>query len=210
MPEETRGEGRKPSRGEARHEAILAAAAEVFLEHGFEGATLDEIVRRAGGSRATLYQRFGGKEGLFAAIIAQQCALIVEPLASVGETSGPPQDVLVDIGIRFMETLMSPRGLGLYRTVSAEAVRFPELGVKVFESGPKPAADILAVYLRAQTSAGVLALSDPHASARHFLEMVKGDLHTRALFNVPPLPTPKEIEKSVRGAVATFLKGALA
>ncbi len=197
----------KLSRGEIRRAAIVAAATDVFLEHGFGAATLDDVVRRAGGSRATLYEHFGGKKGLFAAIIAHQCELIVAPLA-LSEDEGAPEKVLADVGRRFMDILMSPRGLGLYRMVSAEAARFPALGAQVFASGPKAAADRLAVYLRAQVKAGVLLLPDVDLAARHFLEMVKGELHTRALFNVAPMPTPAEIDACVKGAVATFLTGA--
>lgn len=198
----------KPSRGEMRRAAIVAAATDVFLEHGFGAATLDDVVRRAGGSRATLYENFGSKEGLFAAIIARQCDLIVAPLKALSEDDGAPEDVLAAVGRRFMDILMSPRGLGLYRMVSAEAARFPALGAQVFACGPKAAADRLAVYLRAQVEAGTLSVPDADLAARHFLEMVKGDLHTRALFNVAPAPKSAEIDACVKSAVAIFLTGA--
>lgn len=201
---------RKPSRGESRRAAIVAAATDVFLEHGFGAATLDEVVRRAGGSRTTLYENFGSKEGLFAAIIAEQCARVVEPLQALPQEKGEPEDVLYAVGRRFLDVLMNPRGLRLYRLVSAEAARFPALGAQVYKSGPKAAADQLASYLRAQIEAGTLLLADADLAARHFLEMVKGDLHTRALFNVAPLPSDAEIDACVRGAVATFLAGAQA
>jgi AcrR family transcriptional regulator len=201
---------RKRTRGEIRRAAIMTAATEVFLEHGFGAATLDEVVRRAGGSRATLYENFGSKEGLFAAIIAEQCAKVVEPLQIVPHAKGRPEDVLYAVGKRFLGVLMHPGGLGLYRLVSAEGARFPDLVTQVFARGPKAAADHLAGYFRTQIKQGVLALADADLAARHFLEMVKGDLHTRALFGVPPAPTVSEIEACVRGAVATFLNGALA
>lgn len=198
----------KPTRGETRRAAIMAAATDIFLEQGFGAATLDEVVRRAGGSRATLYEHFGSKEGLFAAIIAEQCAVVVAPLDVLPRDHGAPEDVLYAVGRRFLEILMNPRGLGLYRLVSAEAARFPALGAQVFSSGPKAAADHLAGYLRTQVAAGGLALPDVDLAARHFLEMVKGDLHTRALFAVAPAPSDMEIDACVRGAVATFLGGA--
>jgi AcrR family transcriptional regulator len=204
----TPGSARKPTRGEARRAAIIAAATDVFLEQGFGATTLDEIVRRAGGSRATLYENFGSKEGLFAAIIAEQCARVVEPLQIVPHAMGKPEDVLYAVGKRFLGVLMRPGGLGLYRLVSAEGARFPELVTQVFEQGPKAAADHLAGYFRSQIKQGALAIADADLAARHFLEMVKGDLHTRALFGVPPAPTADEIEACVRGAVHTFLNGA--
>ncbi|MGE4064372.1 MAG: TetR/AcrR family transcriptional regulator [Rhodospirillaceae bacterium] len=201
-------ESRKPSRGALRRAAIMAAAREVFLERGFGAATLDEVVRRAGGSRATLYENFGSKEGLFAAIVAEQCDLVVEPLQVVPHARGRPEDVLYAVGKRFLGVLMNAGGLGLYRLVSAEGARFPELAARVFESGPRAAADQLAGYFRSQVKQGTLTLEDPDLAARHFLEMVKGDLHTRALFGVPPPPTDGEIEACVRGAVTIFLRGA--
>src|SRR5690606_7608766 len=92
----------RSARGESRRAAILAAAAEIFLRDGFGGATLDEVVRRAGGSRATLYQQFGSKEGLFAAIIAQQCELVIEPLQAIADAKGDPKEILCAVGRRFM------------------------------------------------------------------------------------------------------------
>jgi AcrR family transcriptional regulator len=197
----------KLSRGESRRAAILAAAAEVFLEQGFGGATLDEVVRRAGGSRTTLYEQFGSKEGLFAAIIAQQADIVVEPIRALADTSGKPEEILYAVGRRFMDVIMNPRGLALYRLVSGESGRFPELGKHVFKSGPEAAATHLAAYLRAQVKAGKLALTNTDLAARHFLEMVKGDLHTRALFNIGALSARSEIDRCVRQAVKTFLYG---
>lgn len=60
----------KTPKGRRRHQALITAATEIFLQYGFEGATLDMIIERAGGSRTTLYKNFGDKEGLFAAVIA--------------------------------------------------------------------------------------------------------------------------------------------
>src|SRR5262245_47335366 len=55
----------------AQREAILQAAAAVFLERGYAGASVDAVVERAGGSKATVYALFGNKEGLLSALIAQ-------------------------------------------------------------------------------------------------------------------------------------------
>ncbi len=55
---------RLTERGRQRRRAMLDAATQAFLEHGFEGTTLDMVIERAGGSRGTLYSSFGGKEGL--------------------------------------------------------------------------------------------------------------------------------------------------
>ena len=202
------------SRGEARRTAILAAAREVFLEHGYGAATLDEIIRRAGGSRATIYEQFGSKEGLFGAIIAQVCAGIVAPLIEPAQPggdfpqrSGDFESTLYAIGRRYLDALMNPQGVALYRLVVGESGRFPELGRQVYAAGPAAAARELAAYLRREATRSDLSLADPDLAARHFLELVKGDLHARALFNVGAPPSDAEIAACVREGVRTFLHG---
>jgi AcrR family transcriptional regulator len=179
----------------------------VFLERGFEAATLDEVIRRAGGSRATLYAQFGDKAGLFAAIIADMCEQLSEPLrAEIANAVRSPEETLRALAAALMRVLMSAEGLALYRLVIGQSVRFPELGRQVFEAGPQVGATILAAYLRQQTKAGRLRVRDPELSARHFLEMVKGDLHTRALFGLAP-PSRAEIARCVGEAARTFVAG---
>lgn len=195
------------SRGEARRAVMLAAATSVFLRRGFEAATLDEVIQRSGGSRATLYQQFGGKEGLFAAIIDDLCRSIVAPLAGGLEATHPPKAVLTAFARRFLDRLLEPESLGLYRLVIGEAHRFPALGRQVFAAGPTAGAETLAAYLRAESKRGRLRVRSPDVAARVFLEMLKGDLHTRALFGVPPAPSAAEIEACVNEAVRTFLDG---
>jgi AcrR family transcriptional regulator len=197
----------RSGRGEARRAGILGAARDVFLEHGFEGATLDEIVRRAGGSRTTIYEQFGGKEGLFAAIIAKVCEDVVEPLG-VPEQSSDLEQTLYAMGRRFLAAMMSPYGLGLYRLVVGESGRFPELGRRVYAAGPKAAERELAAFFRREATRSDLSVPNPELAAAHFLELVKGDLHTRALFNVDAAaPSEQEIDACVRAAVHTFLYG---
>jgi TetR/AcrR family transcriptional regulator, mexJK operon transcriptional repressor len=199
---------RQTSRGRRRRTAVLAAAQSVFLERGFGAATLDDVIRRVGGSRATLYAQFGGKEGLFAAIIANMCAQLTTSLSEeYVELDRPPEEVLRRFGASLMALLMSPEGLALYRVVIGESSRFPDLGRQVFLAGPQTGAAQLADYLRRQTRAGRLAVRDPELSARHFLEMVKGDLHTRALFGVDTPVSKTEISRCVREAVRIFVAG---
>jgi AcrR family transcriptional regulator len=193
-------------RGRRRRAALLEAAKAVFVERGYAGATLDDVIGQAGGSRATLYKQFGGKEGLFAAVIADICAEIVAPL---DETAADrrPEDVLLAFGRAFMAGLMEPAGLALYRVLVAEAERFPELAAAVYRSGPAVAAEQLTIHLHRWTAEKRIILSDPDLAARQFLEMIKGDLHFRALLRLDPAPSHQEIDSCVRGAVHIFLAG---
>jgi AcrR family transcriptional regulator len=186
---------------------MLAAAKQVFLERGFEGATLDEVIARAGGSRATLYAQFGDKDGLFAAIIEELCVEIVGALPPA-LTDDEPETVLCTLGRAYMRILMAPANLALYRMVIGESARFPKLGARVYAAGPLATVQRLAGYFKGEAARGRLALSDPDLAARHFLEMVKGDLHTRALFGVGRRASAAEIDVCVRAAARTFCAGA--
>jgi AcrR family transcriptional regulator len=184
---------------------MLEAARAVFVERGYANATLDEVIERAGGSRATLYEQFGDKEGLFAAIVAQICAEITAPLAN------PPRDqepevLLLAFGRAFMRRLMEPSGLALYRVVIGEGERFPELAEAVYRSGPSVAAERLATHLRRWNAEKRTRVSNPEMAARQFLEMIKGDLHFRALLRLDP-PSQAQIDSCVRSAVRLFLAG---
>ena len=68
---------RSRPRGEVRRSQILDAAAQVFLENGYGGATIDLVIERAGASKATVYSFFGGKDGLFAAIVEERAERIL-------------------------------------------------------------------------------------------------------------------------------------
>lgn len=189
------------NRGEKRRAAILAAATQVFLAKGFAAATLDDVIAQSGGSRATIYEQFGGKEGLFAAIIAAYCERITVPLAAALVADRPPADVLTEFGRRFVQTILEPESLSLFRVVAAEAERFPKLGRQVFEAGPEASARVLAAYLKQR------GVKKPDTTARIFLEMIKGDLHTRALFAVGPMPSSRGVTAVVRDAVRVFVAG---
>jgi AcrR family transcriptional regulator len=200
---------REDRRSGTRRQAFLAAAQDVFLERGFAGTNLDEVIRRSGGSRATLYAQFGSKEGLFAAIIGELCQGIVGALAGAALT-GTVRSALETFGLAYMQVLMTPGGLGLYRIVIAESSRSPDLGSAVYEAGPLAASEQLSDFLRSCVADGRLRLADPDLAARHFLEMVKGDLHFRALLGLGEPPTPTSLRRSIRHAVDVFLAGTLA
>jgi AcrR family transcriptional regulator len=181
----------KVTKAQARRTAMLRAATEAFLNGGFETTTLDDVIGRSGGSRATLYREFGDKEGLFAAIVAELCARVAEPLEI---SDGSARASLLALARAYMTVLMAPENIGLYRLVVAEGRRFPKLAEKVFAAGPEALTRRLARVLGSERK------------ARIFCEMVKGDLHTRALFGVD-VPSSREIDATVREAVRIFCDG---
>ncbi|BBG58714.1 Rut operon repressor [Providencia rustigianii] len=165
----------KTPKGQRRHQALIAAAAEVFLQYGFEGTTLDMIIERAGGSRSTLYKSFGDKEGLFSAVVAY----MIDDIFTEPDSKEPPlqtiEAVLSFYGSRFLRNVVKPQSIGLYRLILGEYNRFPEISQLFFEQGPVQSYQRLTQKLAQLPNVNVdekLLLS---ISSR-YLEMLKADV----------------------------------
>jgi TetR/AcrR family transcriptional repressor of mexJK operon len=196
------------SRLEARRQAFLRAASAAFLEKGYAGTTLDDVICRSGGSRQTLYSLFGGKQGLFEALVAERCAHIFgawQHDASLLERS--PESVLIDIGTRYLEAVTTPDALGVYRLVVAECLFMKDLAERFWELGPARNRAVLADYFSRQAQRGILHIPDPDAAAHQFAGMLLGHFHMQCLLGLRPAPEAEEIKTYVRSAVAVFLAG---
>jgi TetR/AcrR family transcriptional regulator, mexJK operon transcriptional repressor len=199
---------RRPSkRRVARRAAFLAAAREVFQAKGFGEATLDEVIALSGGSRQTLYTCFGGKQGLFEALITENCETIFRGLTP--ETLAPraPEQVLSEVGVRYLEIVTSPSCLNLHRLVVAEAPRIPDLAERFWKLGPGRSRAFLADFFDRQIARGRLEMADSGRGADHFLEMLSGTVRFQCLIGVRNPPERSEIEAIVRAAVTQFLNG---
>ncbi|AVR66622.1 MULTISPECIES: TetR/AcrR family transcriptional regulator [Pseudomonas aeruginosa group] len=183
---------RLTERGRQRRRAMLDAATQAFLEHGFEGTTLDMVIERAGGSRGTLYSSFGGKEGLFAAVIAHMIEEIFDDSADQPRPAATVRATLEHFGRRFLTSLLDPRCQSLYRLVVAESPRFPAIGKTFYEQGPQQSYLLLTGRLAAV--AGEVAEETLYAVACQFLEMLKADLFLKALSVADFQPTMALLE----------------
>ncbi|WP_051748459.1 TetR/AcrR family transcriptional regulator [Nevskia soli] len=198
---------RRTPRGEARRSALLEAAREVFLEQGYEGTSIEEIVRRVGGSKASLYSYFGSKEGLFWEVAYELTDEFVNQLAVPTQANPDLEQTLHTLGMRFLGGFLDPAGCRLLRTLIAESQRFPELALQYFERGPQRVRRTLGDYLRLQREAGRIDCADPDMAASQFLELVKGPPHARMMLSVPPFGPGFDPEQHVAGAVRLFLYG---
>ncbi|RLA47406.1 MAG: TetR/AcrR family transcriptional regulator [Gammaproteobacteria bacterium] len=188
-----------------RRNIILKAGMEVLFEYGYLGASVDEVVRRAGGSKRTVYKYFDNKEGLFAAIVANLVEQMMAPLQPEITDEKGLYDTLENLGQNYLSVLLQKESIAIFRIVVSEGARFPELGNALFESGPGVAVERLSKYLRRQTDLGVLKVNDAEAAARQYYGMIRSDLHMRALLGLE-LPDKEEIDEGISRAVDIFIK----
>jgi AcrR family transcriptional regulator len=192
----------------SKRDAIVQAAAEIFMEQGFEPVSMDEVARLAGVSKATIYSHFENKQALFGGIVTGRCQAMIPVIEAAALGEQAPAEALRTIGRQFLDLLMSKGPLSLYRIVLSEAGRFPELGRSFYESGPDKVAAALADYLARQHALGVLDVPRPRVSAEQFFGMVLGQIHVRLLLGISDAaPGDAEREQIVELAVRTFLTG---
>jgi hypothetical protein len=92
-----------------------------------------------------------------------------------------------------------------WRTVIAIAERMPELGRKVYDTGPAVGVAKVAAYLQAQVDAGVLVIDDCDLAAAQFIETCHATMFKPVLFNFGPPPTQERIDHVVGTAVRVFM-----
>ncbi len=189
----------------AKWRQIVDGARSVFLAQGFDAASMADIAKAAGVSKGTLYVYFKDKDELFAAIVQGECAMQAEGVFDFDHADHDVEAVLLRHGQAFVRNIADPGRLSSLRTVIAVAERMPDLGRKVYETGPAVGIAKLAAYLRAQVNAGVLAIEDCDVAAAQFIETCHATMFKPMLFNFAPPPTAERIAHVVGIAVRTFL-----
>lgn len=188
-----------------KYDQVLAGAREVFLREGFEGASVDQIARDAGVSKATLYSYFPDKQALFMAVLSSQCQLQSEQAMGIEILQRPVPEALFSIAHSFLNFLMSDFSVQVFRVCVAESARFPELGRAFYESGPKQVLDEIAAYLSSDKVRQELDIEDPYMAADQFLQLCRADMLLRKIFSVEHDATPEHIDRVARETVRTFL-----
>ena len=194
-------------RAELRRAAFLKAAREVFLECGYEAANMAEIVKRAGGSLSTLYAQFGGKKGLFEAMIDSRVGQLTEQMQIELAAHAPLKEGLRRIGERFMTKLCEPESLDVFRLMVGQAKKFPDIADGFARLGPERVRMALAEYLRDRAEAREIQIQNFDVAASVFFDLVRARIHFRALLDAAYRPTPVEISETVERAVNVFLGG---
>ncbi|WP_048308286.1 TetR/AcrR family transcriptional regulator [Halomonas sp. PR-M31] len=185
---------------------ILKGAKATFLEFGYEGASTDEIVRRAGVSKGTMYNYFPDKRALFTAVIEEECSAQANRLFELASRREDTEATLREIAHKLVALLLSPSMQDLYRLAVSEAVRFPELARSFYDSGPDLGTRRLSQFLAAAVARNELAIDDVELAAHQFDQLCKADIFYKRLFGIRKTFDQAELDRIAKGAVDMFLK----
>ena len=188
----------------SKRRQILDGARKLFLDLGFDAASMGEIARAAGVSKGTLYVYFADKNRLFEAIVEEESL----EQGKVVFNLDPARDVtttLMEFGQAYIQLLCRPGVGSATRTVMAIAERMPEVGRRFYENVVALTIRRLAAYLDARVKAGDLEIEDRELAATQFMQMCQATLFQPFIFQAAPAPTAARIAHVVKSATRIFL-----
>ena len=192
-------------RREDRRDAILDVAYACFVADGYGATSMSTIAARLGGSKGTLYNYFKSKEELFDAFVRRACSHLQNGIDSV-PTDGDLRARLVLAAHQFLDHLLSPEAIAIYRVVVGEGERFPELARLFYEAGPRTGLAHATEMFKVLMERGELRQADPRVAAHQFKDLALSGLYNLRLWGVIDDPTPEERAARAELAVDTFLR----
>lgn len=191
---------------EAKRQAILQAAAEVFRESGFDRSSMSDIRERAACSKPTLYSYFASKEELFSVVVFE--ATEQEFQATLLALDADQEDItqaLASFGRRLLSLLYSPQVQAVRRMLMAHADG-SGLGRKCYERGPVRSEAAVAAFLQQAMDQGKLRQANPRIAALHFKGLIEAEWIEPFLFqSLAAPPSEDETRIAVTRALNVFM-----
>jgi AcrR family transcriptional regulator len=187
-----------------KFDQVLEGARAIFLRDGFERASVDDIARAAGVSKATIYAYFPDKQLMFLEVARSECQRQTEAAeAAIGGM--PVRAALTIVAERIVAFLMSDYGQRMFRIVVGEGARFPGLGQEFYEHGPGLIHRRLVHHFAGYVASGQLRIDDLDLAADQFAQLCKAAVFDKLIFGLAGGITPDDVSRSVHGAVEMFL-----
>ena len=186
-----------------KHEAILDAASQVLAERGLN-APLEEVARRAGVSKQTVYNHYGSKTALVRTLVERRRNLLTASLADPG-SGDSPETALRGYARALLEALVTRGSVNLIRLAVSGAADMPEFARTIFEAGSEAMQARLASFLKAETEGGRLAVEDEVEAAELFMGMIRGNLMLRLLIGFDVGMSAEDLDRRAAACARTFM-----
>ncbi|WP_327286874.1 TetR/AcrR family transcriptional regulator [Streptomyces sp. NBC_01198] len=185
-------------RGDELRDHILHTAKDVFLETGFERASMDALAARASTSKRTLYAHFESKDKLFLAVVDLVRELYLDRLRTPAEYADDDTEAVVLFCGRFLQTLLWAPTLRMCRLGITEAERLPEASARYYDAIFDSAHQRLADHLGLRYG---LPAADRTRIAHDLLGRTLHPRFLRALFGTEQLLTERPGKESIAADV---------
>lgn len=197
---------RREARRRDRRQMILAVAGESFLKNGYAATTMSSIAAALGGSKATLWNYFPSKEELFAAVLDDATTAYRAQLSEILDPCGDIETTLERFARSFLEKVVSPEAIALYRLVISEAGRFPEMGAVFCEHAPRHTRTLLTDFLAGAMERGQLRRTDAALAAHTLLTLLMSGGRQLLLLGQMDRLSNELIEKDIAFGLDCFMR----
>lgn len=193
------------TRSERKRKLILNAAGLIFAREGFAHAGMEQVARDAGVSTATLYAHFPGKADLFRAVVEDNLDGIACRVRQTAGLEGDARARLRAFGLAYAEFYCTPVSRALFRMVTAERRRFPDLADHFRDLGRSELGGTVLGIIRDLADDGQLAIEKPSWAAGQLQGMIEHATLMLGLVGGDEIMPVRPLEAIVAEAVETFL-----
>ena len=189
---------------ETRRLAIIKAAADAFLELGYEKTSMSLIAERLGGSKATLYSYFKSKEELLLAVLDNEVDTNAGAILGTAMNEPDTRKALTIVGMGYLMQRLSVRPTRYFRMVSGQSGDSP-IGAHFWNTVLKNAWMLMCTKMQEYMDEGRLRPADPWDATMHFKGLLEYDLVERRLLGDIREPDPAVVAQTAAKAVDVFL-----
>jgi len=189
-------------------ERLLDAATQVFMNHGYEGATFEKIAQTAGSGKATIYARYSGKEELFTDVMKRSIDKSLKFIEDV-PLNLPLKERLTLTAEAVLKNCLTIEVVSLMRVIIAEMPRFPALARLADKIGRQHAVNLIAQVMMSPNEDTIvgqkLSKTQVMGKADQFLHLIFAGMQLRALMGENLSVLKKEIPEHIAASIRLFM-----
>lgn len=188
-----------------RRAAIISASTTLITEHGYDGTSLDAICELASCSKSAIYELFGSKQGILAALSEEIALELSRALHAFNMQNLTPEVALRRYARMVLTLVLDSSHIAILRATISASWKHPGIGPSYYEVGAGAARNALANYLKEQAALGALRVDEPARSADDFQGLLLWDRMLAQLVGAKQPPSAREVEQHATDSVKTFL-----
>ncbi|MBK5074519.1 TetR/AcrR family transcriptional regulator [Budviciaceae bacterium CWB-B4] len=192
---------------EDRRTHILQKATDIFLNHGYERTSMDEVNECIGCSKATLYKYFSSKQELFINVIDHAVhtytQVIINTTAQLQNRKIDCWQSLHNFGVSYLNLHLSPVMMKITRMIIAEC-EHTGIGELMYQRGPQKGWMKISTHLESLMERGILRHADPFTTAMQFKGLLESGLIDKQLRGAISNVSEEEVHRQASNALDTF------
>lgn len=193
-----------PFKNAAKREAIMDAAAQLFVHQGVQRTSLEQIAKAAGVAKQTIYSHFDNKDALFAAGLPRVFARHGFDLEQI--TAGQDAaEILRRLLHGYLSVVLDPQVIAINRVVMAEAEQYPDIARLCWQNGPARSCELFGAVIAYLSDQGLVRVDDVEQAAAELRVLAATGFREQLLFKVVEAVPKPVLATHLEHLIAGFL-----